>query len=420
MGFKNLTYHQEIISSLSSDAHSRITQSFTQLYNGDKKPTIVTFYNVNKEQTTLDPSLHIHYSDLGNLSSLRFTKYNNLYLFGISRVELDAAYGDFGVEAAEITGTAFLMPNLFDPYVNAYFSINYLDRDLLFKIISVTPDTLYNGSNWWKLEYKLDQHKWEEGTIDDKVVKVINFKVENYGTEYNCLLEEQKSEEFDDTLNTITELEQYFKNIFYDENVQTFAFYNLDEEFESPFVLDLASARFYDSFMIEFIRRNNLLKDIDFLYIDHRTILSDQFIVEYDHSVFKAIETGRLDQVKKFNNPFCGVAVEEPTSLLSQFSQTYYQATYSKYERMNCIRSFYIFNTDMMDRISNDKLYEEDEKLIYNVIINYFNGRATSIKDLKIALERMDYINNFNNFYLIPFVIFIMNKDLIVSSNEDS
>ena len=409
-----------MISSITGDAHSRINQPFMQIFDSNKKPTIVTYYNINKEHTTLDQGLHIHYSDLGNLSSLRFTKYNNLYLFGISKVEMDAAYGDFGVEAAEISGTAYLMPNLFDPYVNGYFSINYLDRDLLFKVISVTPDTLYNGSNWWKIDYKLDQHKWEEGTIDDKVVKVINFKVENYGTEYNCLLEEEKSEEFDNTLNALTELEQYFKNIFYNENVQTFIFYNLDESFESPTVLDLATARFYDPFMIEFLRRNNILKDIDFLYIDHRTILSDQFIVEYDHSMFKAIETGRLDQLKAFNNPFCGVAVEEPTSLLSQFSETYYQATYSKYERMHCVRSFYVFSTEVIDRIVNDNLYTEDEKLIYNVVINYFNGRMTDVKDFKIAIERMDYINNFNTFYIIPFVIYIMNKDLITSSNEDS
>ena len=409
-----------MVSNISQSGNERINQSFTQIFN-NLKPTIVTFYNINNKHTTLDPGLHNHYTDLGDQSPLRFTKINNLYLYGIGKAELNAAYGDFGVEAAEISGSAYIMPNLFDPYVNAYFSINYMDRDLLFKVISVTPDTLYNGANWWKIEYKLDQHSWEEGTIDDKVVEVKTFKVENYGTEIKALLDETEETLYDDITGELSLLKEFFTNLFYDRDAQTFVFlYGGDLEFKTYTVNDMATARFYDPFMIEFLIRSQILSDIGYTYIDHKTILSDYFKIEYNKSVFTAIENRRLDQLIAFNNPFCGLAVEEPTSILSQFYHTYYQMTYSKYERMNTTHSFFAFDAEVIDHIKNNELYTEDNKLIYNVLINYFNGATTNTNDFKIAIERMDFINNKETFYLIPFVIYIMTKMLSTTLKPES
>lgn len=395
-GFTQLNYHAEFSNSIAEEFKKRLDNAYYIL--NSKKSTITTYYNINTQESTIDPGLQIHYSDLANReSSLRFNKINNCYLYGIGSVELNAAYGDFGIEGSEVQGTCIVLPNTFIPYPNDFFSINYIDKDLLFKVISVTPDTLPNGANFYQLEYILDQHGWEEGDIKDQVVRSMTMKVENFGTNRRMLLTEEELEYDNNSSELVTQLQNYFKDLFYDGNIQSFCFQQ-------------DNALFYDAYMIEFIRRNDILDSNDFVYVAHRTQLSKYFNIEYEKSEFTAIETGRMDQLKQFNSPFVGIAVEEITSLLSQHYEPYYQMTYSKYHRLETVASFYIFSTDFFTHIVDNTLYTEDTKLIYNIVINYMNGSDTDIVYIKQAIEKMDLLNDKETFYLIPFLIYIINK----------
>ena len=404
-GFKNINIHRNLTENILKGFKDRINNPY--LLYSDKKQSIVTYYNINTESTTIDPGIQTHYSNLGDQSPLRFNKINNTYLYGIGRVELNASYGDWGVEGSEITGECVTLPNTFQPFPNDYFSINYLDRDLLFKVISVTPDTLDNGANFYKIEYKLDQHGWEEGTIEDKVEKVFNMKITNFGTNRKVIMTEEESEFEDSMEDLVAKLQIFYSDIFYDTTVQTFAF-------------SQDGAKFYDPYMIEFIIRNDILNMEEFLYIAHATVLSKFFGIEYSKSIFTAVENRRMDQVKKFNNQFCGIAVEEPNSLLSHHSQAYYQMTYSKVQLSFTVAKFMVFNTDLYEHIVNNQLYTENNKLCYNILINYFNGVDSTLKDINLAIEYMDIIDGKESFYLIPFLIYILNKntDSVLDSNS--
>ena len=401
--FTQLNYHAEFTNSIAEEFKKRLDNTYYIL--NSKKSTITTYYNINIEETTLDPGLGIHYSDLANrFSSLRFNKINKCYLYGIGGAELNAAYGDWGIEGSEISGSCIVLPNTFIPYPNDFFSINYIDKDLLFKVISVTPDTIPNGANFYKIDYILDQHSWEEGTIEDKVVRSMTMKVENLGTNKKLFMTDKEAQFDDDMTTTITKLQNYFKELFYDGNIQSFCFQQ-------------DNALFYDPYMIEFIIRNDILDNEDFIYVAHRTVLSSYFNIEYEKSEFMAFENCRMDQIKKFNSPFVGMAVEEATSLLSQHYETYYQMTYSKYHRLATVASFYIFNTEFFNHIITNERYDdtEEQKMVYNIVIDYLNGKDTEYSYIIKAVERMDLLKDKETFYLIPFLIFILNKRV---SNE--
>lgn len=406
--FTQLNYHAEFTNNLVEEFKKRLDNVYYIL--NSKKSTITTYYNINLEESTLDPGLKIHYSDFANrLSSLRFNKINKCYLYGIGGAELNAAYGDWGVEGSEIQGDCIVLPNTFIPYPNDFFSINYLDKDLLFKVISVTPDTLPNGANFYKLEYLLDQHSYAEGSIEDKVVRSMTMMVEHLGTNKKLFMTDEEAQYDEDMTKAITKLQNYFKELFYDGNIQSFCFQQ-------------DNALFYDPYMIEFIIRNGLLDSEDFVYVSHRTVLSSYFNIEYEKSEFFAFENNRMDQIKKFNSPFVGIAVEEATSLLSQHYETYYQMTYSKYHRLSTVASFYVFNTDFFNHIINNERYDDtdEHKMVYNIIIDYLNGSDTEYAYIIKAIERMDLMKDKETFYIIPFLIFILNKRVSNENEEEN
>ena len=49
---------------------------------------------------------------------------------------------------------------------------------------------------------------------------------------------------------------------------------------------------FYDPFMIEFIMRFKLLQGEEYTYVEHQTMVSKLFPIDYDKTFFKALEIG--------------------------------------------------------------------------------------------------------------------------------
>ena len=101
--------------------------------------------------------------------------------------------------------------------------------------------------------------------------------------------------------------------------------------------------------------------------------------------------------------------------MLSQHYEIYYQMTYSKYQQLSTVAEYTVFDTDLIDHISNNEKYTDDNRLIYNIIIDYFNGVESEIIDINKAIEKMDIINNKETFYLIPIILFILNRNLSVA-----
>ena len=54
----------------------------------DKKPTMVTYYNLNCEKSTLDEAARINYSDLGPNCPLRYNRITDFVVYGIDRIAL--------------------------------------------------------------------------------------------------------------------------------------------------------------------------------------------------------------------------------------------------------------------------------------------------------------------------------------------
>ena len=389
------TNYNKTIDNLVEGAKSRLNNPF-YIY-GDRKPTIVTYYNINHNASTLDKGSSTLYDDIGQNSSLRFNKIENFHLYGIEKINVNLDIGEYGLESP-IEGEALILPNTIVPVPGDMFIINHvIDKPYLFMVTGIGIDTLYTGANFYKISYKLTRTDMDALTSLETVqtIKRFTYKAGNVGTTLTPLIESNQAELIDKIEDNIDTLLNYYMNLFYKNSVQNF-------------ILEYQHMYLYDPYLIEFMIRNKLfaLSGNNYFHVEQAVYIGDTFALEYDHSIFKDIE------IKKSNmrlNSVYPVPVDDPNSLLVDRLESYYKLSnkvmYKDYDNpINWL------DMDLLDRVINNELYDEDSNLYYrNLLILYMNNKEFDITD-KIMNSIMDLEFNYTKelFYMIPILVFIL------------
>ena len=389
------TNYNKTIDNLVEGAKSRLNNPF-YIY-GDRKPTIVTYYNINHNASTLDKGSSTLYDDIGQNSSLRFNKIENFHLYGIEKINVNLDVGEYGLESP-IEGEALILPNTIVPVPGDMFIINHvIDKPYLFMVTGIGIDTLYTGANFYKISYKLTRTDMDALTSLETVqtIKRFTYKAGNVGTTLTPLIESNQAELIDKIEDNIDTLLNYYMNLFYKNSVQNF-------------ILEYQHMYLYDPYLIEFMIRNKLfaLSGNNYFHVEQAVYIGDTFALEYDHTIFKDIE------IKKSNmrlNSVYPVPVDDPNSLLVDRLESYYKLSnkvmYKDYDNpINWL------DMDLLDRVINNELYDEDSNLYYrNLLILYMNNKEFDITD-KIMNSIMDIEFNYTKelFYMIPILVFIL------------
>ena len=389
------TNYNKTIDNLVEGAKSRLNNPF-YIY-GDRKPTIVTYYNINHNASTIDKGSSTLYDDIGQNSSLRFNKIENFHLYGIEKINVNLDVGEYGLESP-IEGEALILPNTIVPVPGDMFIINHvIDKPYLFMVTGIGIDTLYTGANFYKISYKLTRTDMDALTSLETVqtIKRFTYKAGNVGTTLTPLIESNQAELIDKIEDNIDTLLNYYMNLFYKNSVQNF-------------ILEYQHMYLYDPYLIEFMIRNKLfaLSGNNYFHAEQAVYIGDTFALEYDHSIFKDIE------IKKSNmrlNSVYPVPVDDPNSLLVDRLESYYKLSnkvmYKDYDNpINWL------DMDLLDRVINNELYDEDSNLYYrNLLILYMNNKEFDITD-KIMNSIMDLEFNYTKelFYMIPILVFIL------------
>ena len=389
------TNYNKTIDNLVEGAKSRLNNPF-YIY-GDRKPTIVTYYNINHNASTLDKGTSTLYDDIGQNSSLRFNKIENFHLYGIEKINVNLDVGEYGLESP-IEGEALILPNTIVPVPGDMFIINHvIDKPYLFMVTGIGIDTLYTGANFYKISYKLTRTDMDALTSLETVqtIKRFTYKAGNVGTTLTPLIESNQAELIDKIEDNIDTLLNYYMNLFYKNSVQNF-------------ILEYQHMYLYDPYLIEFMIRNKLfaLSGNNYFHVEQAVYIGDTFALEYDHTIFKDIE------IKKSNmrlNSVYPVPVDDPNSLLVDRLESYYKLSnkvmYKDYDNpINWL------DMDLLDRVINNELYDEDSNLYYrNLLILYMNNKEFDITD-KIMNSIMDLEFTYTKelFYMIPILVFIL------------
>lgn len=378
---------------------STFIQNTFYSYN-DKKGVSTTYYNINDDESTLDPGSKLAYTDIGSNSPIRFNLIKGMYLYQFPRIELNFDNGEYGLESENITGESFIIPNTIVPRDGDFFEVSHIkDSTWLFKVTDVQRDTLENGSNVYKISWVLDRTTNKE--ILQNVVKVFRYIDTIEGTNLKAVVEEEKyvvAEHIDQLSQSFV---RYFKDLFYNKMVQTFIYKWYNEY------------NMYDPFAIEFIIRNKLLNTQDeFIYVDHKMVKPRTFAIDYDKTLYRAFE--ERDKKKLCSSKKMSQAdyIDDITSVFSTRFEMYWSLNYNvimaengPYNPKGIIP---ILDEEFEERIlNNDKYPEKCDYSYRNIIIKYFNNENIYLRDIE-NIEKIDLNSVKDIFYDCLFLIFCL------------
>lgn len=399
------TTHSDNITTLVESVKGIINNPF-YLYEG-KSPTIVTYYNINTEKTTLDTALADMQTDLGIDAPAWFNKIENFYIYGMEQIQIQIENGEFGASATDITGEVFILPNTIIPYAGDYFKIDYIkEKEFLFRVTGVSHDTLDTSANLYKMTYILESKCTFESDlkIQDEYIMITN----NIGTSFNAVLNKKKINLIEELEDYVYTLKKYYIDTFYNDRVQAF-------------IYKYKGMRFYDPYLTQFLIENDIVKGSEqYVYITHQLPLKSFFSIEYDRSFFRCLEKRDLSNLRKYNTTAISEYIDGiDTSIFSTRSEDYLRV---EFRYANPERSFYgilpCFTDELISYIESASLANGKDK-IYNVIIKYFNSMNISSKD--IDLFELDMHNNIKLFYTVPCIIYCLEdyiKRMMISNVE--
>lgn len=392
-GFSNTNYNSTVQSVLSTQMNA----IKNPLYKwSDQNPTPVTYYNIDQAHSTLDEGSQLAYDNVGVESPFVFNKIEHMMLYGLEAPMATSFTSDeYGMEVNSIEGDATILPNTIMPNVDDEFIITYTKEKLIFRVTNVEPDTLDDGSNIYKIQYRSSEYSYKQ--LEAQVHKTFDFLITNVGTQYKTLIESDTKKFVDTIHSTIIQLQTYYKSIFYNSRVQAFTFKFLE-------------CNFYDPYLIEFLKRNNLMNDDDnYIYITHQTPLDPMFPVNYKKTVWNALETKDIALITSEHIKSGACVIQYPYSIFENRYEDYYEMRYQDLPLdMQGFRPVQIIKEEFVPHVNLHQLFKENY-LFYNVIIKYLWGDDININDID-ELDNIDFENSNTIFYAVPMILYVLKK----------
>lgn len=395
--FSNTTYN-DTVNSLLDTMKGAIKNNYYKYT--DKQPTPVEYFHINKQASTLDEGSKLAYNNVGDNSPFWYNQIHNMLLYGLDQIQMQYSVEDFGTESTAIEGEAIALPNTIIPYPDDQFYITYLDKQVVFKVTHVDPDTLEDGSNIYKIMYRSSTSKVKD--LLHQVIDEYDFIVDNAGTEQNPIILSSTVKFMKQLEKASNTLKEFYQSIFYSKRVQTFIF-------------SYKNDRFYDPYMIEFLRKNKILDGASYyIYIQHQTQIDPLFAMNYGNTFFSYLEKRKLTGIDGCNVYGAGKLIENKFTIFVNRLEDYWEIYYDYpvgYEFLNLIPCF---TETFINHISIGHLMEEDK--FYNIIIKYLHEVDFSVNDLKI-LDSIPYENCPKLYYAIPCIIYCLDSYIRQLSN---
>lgn len=129
--------------------HSRINK-----YTGSGR-TLVTYFNIDEQQTTDSLGFNDVYQIIGRDSPLRYRRIENMVLLALSPLSPENGNaGSTTVRDYNLNGEAFIIPGTVMPKENDFFIVNHIRMTHLIRVTEVTQDGL-NTDGSYRISYSL-------------------------------------------------------------------------------------------------------------------------------------------------------------------------------------------------------------------------------------------------------------------------
>ena len=393
--FANTKRYEDTIVSLSDGLKNRLKNPYYAFT--DKKPIIVDYYNRNIHESTLDEASRLQEDLIGRKSPAKYNLIRNASIFGNGiKIEQSLDIGPVGLESSPIELEFYILPDTFIPYQEDFLVIPHSGKTNLFKVTQVTPDTLEDGANFYKINIKY----WTDTTISDinkQVVEDYEMVVNYVGTGYKSVIKSSEYDLINKLDDVLYRLFKYYNDLFFKEKVQCYVCFKHTD------------AYFYDPYLYEFIIKNGIFTNTGtYVYIGQPIDLPATFGFRYDKTFFRAIEECDMRYFK--SNMTCGKRITQPFTLFTSRPEAYYYVDYEA-------PGFYddqlsVIDPDLISAIRDNRLFKPDhDKAFYNIIVKYFNKSNITLCDIA-TFETLNTLDSEYLYYAIPIVMYIIEKNI--------
>ncbi len=355
----------------------------------NKPPVIGDWYNIDKDSTTLDEGTGAEYSAIGSNSPIRYKLIKDavFYAQGI-QIEIDLEYDEDGLTSAPPSISGIVLPNTWIPYSGDHFTLKQAGKEFIYRVNSVSYDTIDNNNNIYKFDAQLDQTG--KSYIDKQVVETYRMIINNVGTSFKPIVKETIYDCIDTLDGLLLQLKDYYISLFYNDKVQTFTYVG-------PY------GNLYDPYMIEFLSRNDILTgSTEYVYVNHEVPVPRTFTIDYNQSIFRALETKSKNA---FSNQNCvAELIRDQYSLFATVADDYYIIEHKDYG----LSLFNPIDAELIGNVKTDEiLLPNNPKAYYNIIVRYFNDTKLDSSIIPL-LEEINFTPSVDLFYTIPMLIYVL------------
>lgn len=382
----------------------------------EQTPMYVTWYNICLAESTVDLGFSNVEKIIGYNSPIRYNEIKNFPVYGMEAIQLSLDDQEEGLNT-EYEGEITILPDTIKPYPNDFFMLEHKGNQFLFEVTSVNYDTI-KSNNYYKVSFHI---KYMEPEMVDKIIEQVTGKYtcisDNIGTQDKCIIE-------DEVLSLLVRLQNIYNDL-----TEKYISYFYNKKYNSFIYVDINKNMVYDRYLNMFIQKNSLIYDHE----THKCIyLSNEdnccsFNIEYDNSIYKALELCRKDIVRNYK--FRLQDISNIYSIFMYFNVECNSVRFNNGEMdyleprlINAIKNgineenqtekdevyipIYYLQKNENNKISDTSNFSEFDKMI----IKYMNNQIDNIYSINMDnLEDSLFFDlNWFTFIKIPLVLFVI------------
>lgn len=379
----------------------------------ESRPIFITYYSQDSILSTSDTGLQSVERLVGPNSPIKYNEIKDFPLYGTQLSQIDIDDGDYGLNP-EFRSEGVILPGTITPKIGDFFTIDYMDKDYMFKVFDINCDTIKSNNGYFKIMFKFSKPEDDtllQNNISDKYTVIYD----NLGSnETRSIVRDEDFNLLHELKKTKSKLSIIYKDVFYSHHTNTFTFTEMSINNDLPSCLEV-----YDIFLTYFLKKHKLIDSV-LLQLENSY---KNFNLFYNNSFYGFIENKSRDIGKitdLINKYFLVKNIPDYGSSFYIFDKEIFNIELKR-NTDNPLYRFYI-DEELINNIKNNVSYELNDNLskIKNCIVQYFNNTLTYEHLFETCAEVQYFIEDIKEYFLyIPILLFIINNKInIIIENK--
>ena len=399
---------QELRKSQYDEFRKRRTSQFIKFL--DKDVDFVTYYSINKAESTFEFENKNVDSYIGDDSPVRYNKINNLPVYGISPI---SDINDFDDENGGLTndnfsGELILLPNIIEPCEGDAFIINIFNENRVF-IVNTVSQTVLKSKPHYVVSYHICVPDYLN-KLNKQVVSEFNAIFDNIGTQDKVVISNNEYNLRENYKDIYKDIYDYYINSFFKEKITLFEIILPND----TLLLD-KEVHYIDKFLLKFmaderiIVMDELLRDS--LILDYNNIFDSNDHKTYRESLYYAIINKDISHMKDCN--FISInKINSPFTLSYATNSNWYFTSESFITKTdNSFGVEFDFNTIISRYLQKDTSINRNNSYtrVLSIIVNYMHGNQIMPGYFSNMIGSLTQLQEYE---LLPIIMYIIKEQI--------